>query len=79
MPSTLFSLSFFFEIAVFGCFCSLGSCKLLTSLLILKLRIELMRFLQSVGQFIALSLKFIIYIFIHFSNFSVFVVLFVKL
>ena len=33
MPSTLFSLNFFLEIAVFVCFCSLCSRRLMTSLL----------------------------------------------
>ena len=57
MPSTLFSLNFFLEIIVFACFCSLGSCKLLTSLLNLRLRIELLTLPESIGEFIDLSLK----------------------
>ena len=57
MPSTTFSLNFFLEIAVFVCFCSLSSCKLLTSLLSFKLRIELLTLPEAVGQFIALSLQ----------------------
>ena len=57
MPSTLFSLNFFPEIAVFACFCSLGSRKLLTSRLGLQLIIKLMILPQSVSQFIAFSIK----------------------
>ena len=76
MPSALLSLNFYLEIAVFACFCSLGSRKLLTILLSFYLGIDLMMLPESVSHFIAFSIK--VYD-IHFQTFSVLGVLFVKL
>ena len=78
MPPTLFSPNFFLKIAVFASFCSLGSCKILTRRLSLKLKIEVLTLPESVGQFIVLSLKVYDIHFQIFFKFFSFVVLFVK-